>query len=239
MSDPPVLSVEGLEVGYGRALSVVSGVSLELRPGEQAVVLGANGAGKSTLLLALAGLLPVRGGRVTLKGADITAASPHDRVRAGLGLALEGHRVVNELTVEENLRLALYAWGRSISRRQARERLNDTYDRFEVLATRRDRLAGTMSGGEQQMLVIARLLIADAAVLLVDEPSLGLAPLFTTRIFELLARAREAGVATLVVEQAANDALKTADATYMLSDGRLRELAATLARGELARAYLS
>jgi branched-chain amino acid transport system ATP-binding protein len=238
MADAPLLVVEGLEVGYGRSASVVRDVSLELAPGQQAVILGPNGAGKSTLLLAIAGLLPTRGGRIALCGTDITSAPAHERVRLGLVLALEGHRVVNELTVEDNLRLALYSLVGGLSRREVSRRVETSFDRFAVLGKRRSRLAGTLSGGEQQMLVMARLLITQASVLLVDEPSLGLSPLFTGRVFDMLEQSRRAGKGTLVVEQSANDALLGSDRSYVLRHARLRQLEAGLSRADLARAYL-
>jgi branched-chain amino acid transport system ATP-binding protein len=232
------LSVEGLEVGYGRAASVVNDVSLRLGAGEETVILGANGAGKSTLLLAIAGLLPVRAGRVTLDGKDITSASPHERVRLGLVLGLEGHRVVNELSVEDNLRLALYSVGGKWSRREVKERVENSLGRFEILGKYRKRMAGTMSGGEQQMLVMARLMITDASVLLVDEPSLGLSPLIIRKVYEMLGDARRAGKSTVIVEQSANNVLQGSDSAFVLRDSRLQKFDTGASREELARAYL-
>lgn len=238
MADVPQLFVEGLEVGYGRAASVVNDVSLELGTGKETVILGPNGAGKSTLLLAIAGLLPVRSGRISLHGTDVTSASPHERVRLGLVLGLEGHRVVNELTVEDNLRLSLYSIGGQWSRREVKERVERSLGRFEILGKYRKRLAGTMSGGEQQMLVMARLFITDASVLLVDEPSLGLSPLIIKRVYEMLGEARQAGKSTVVVEQSANDVLRGSDSSYVLRNSRLQKFDAGASRAELARAYL-
>ena len=234
----PQLAIDGLEVGYGRAASVVSDVSLTLAKGQEAVILGANGAGKSTMLLAIAGLLPTRAGRISLHGEDITNASPHERVRLGLVLGLEGHRVVNELSVEDNLRLSLYSIGGRWSRREVRERVESSLGRFEVLGRYRKRMAGTMSGGEQQMLVMARLFITDASVLLVDEPSLGLSPLIISRVYEMLAEARGAGKTTVVVEQSANDVLQGSDSSYVLRNTRLERFDAGLSREDIARAYL-
>ena len=237
MGDAPQLAIEGLEVGYGRAASVIQDVSLTL-DGQEAVILGANGAGQSTMLLAIAGLLPTRSGRVSLHGEDITSASPHERVRLGLVLGLEGHRVVNELSVEDNLRLSLYSIGGRWSRREVRERVESSLGRFEVLGRYRKRLAGTMSGGEQQMLVMARLFITDASVLLVDEPSLGLSPLIISRVYEMLGEARRAGKTTVVVEQSANDVLQNSDSSYVLRNSRLERFDAGLSREDIARAYL-
>jgi branched-chain amino acid transport system ATP-binding protein len=238
VGDVPQLAVEGLEVGYGRAASVVKDVSLELADGEEAVILGANGAGKSTLLLAIAGLLPTRAGRVSLHGKDITGASAHERVRLGLVLGLEGHRVVNELSVEDNLRLALYSIGGRWSRREVKERVESSLGRFEILGKYRKRLAGTMSGGEQQMLVMARLFITDASVLLVDEPSLGLSPLIISRVYEMLGDARRAGKTTVIVEQSANDVLRGSDSSYVLKQSRLERFDPGVSREDIARAYL-
>ena len=238
MADVPQLAVEGLEIGYGRAASVVNDVSLQLGAGKETVILGANGAGKSTLLLAIAGLLPLRAGRITLHGTDITDASPHERVRLGLVLGLEGHRVVNELSVEDNLRLSLYSVGGKWSRREVKERVESSLGRFEILGKYRGRLAGTMSGGEQQMLVMARLFITDASVLLVDEPSLGLSPLITKRVYEMLGDARQAGKSTVVVEQSANDILLGSDSAFVLRESRLQKFDAGASREDLARAYL-
>jgi branched-chain amino acid transport system ATP-binding protein len=239
VADAPLLSVTGLEVGYGRAASVIRDVSLELAASEEAVILGANGAGKSTLLLAIAGLLPTRAGRIMLRGEDIAGTAPHERLRLGLVLALEGHRVVNELSVEDNLRLALYSLGGGgWSRREVRERVQSSLDRFEVLGKNRRRLAGTLSGGEQQMLVMARLFITDAAVLLVDEPSLGLSPLIIRRVYEMLEDARRAGRSTLVVEQSATDVLRGSDNSYVLRDARLTQFDPGVSREDIVRAYL-
>jgi branched-chain amino acid transport system ATP-binding protein len=238
MSAAPLLEVEDLEVGYGQAASVIRDLSFQVFAGDEAVILGANGAGKSTLLLALAGLMPIRGGRIALRGEDITSMSAHQRVRRGLVLGLEGHRVVNELTIEDNLRLALYAPGRSQSRRETGARVAAAMERFPVLAQYRARLAGTLSGGEQQMLVMARLFITDAAVLLVDEPSLGLSPLIIHRVYQMLEAAREAGKGILVVEQSANDVLQTSTTSYVLRGARLEPLEGELSHADIARAYL-
>jgi branched-chain amino acid transport system ATP-binding protein len=238
VGDAPQLVVDGLEVGYGRAASVVTDVSLTLAEGREAVILGANGAGKSTLLLAIAGLLPTRAGRIGLNGEDITSASPHERVRLGLVLGLEGHRVVNELSVEDNLRLALYSIGGRWSRREVKERVERSLGRFEILGKYRKRMAGTMSGGEQQMLVMARLFITDASVLLVDEPSLGLSPLIISRVYEMLGDARREGKTTVVVEQSANDVLQGSDSSFVLRNSRLERFDAGASREDLARAYL-
>jgi branched-chain amino acid transport system ATP-binding protein len=238
MGEPPLLEIESLEVGYGRAAPVIRDVSLTLGAGEQVVVLGANGAGKSTLLLAIAGVLRARSGTIRVRGEDVTDASVHDRVALGLSLALEGHRVVSELSVIDNLRLAVAAGAPSRSRREARTRVESSLERFEVLSRNRHRLAGTLSGGEQQMLVMARLLAIEASVLLVDEPSLGLSPLMTRRVYEMLGQASAAGCGTLIVEQSATDVLRGAQRAFVLRDSGLDPFDAGASRAELARAYL-
>jgi branched-chain amino acid transport system ATP-binding protein len=237
MSAAPLLVVDSLELGYGQAASVVKDVSFELRAGDEAVILGANGAGKSTLLMALAGLLPVRNGQIRFHGEDITRTSAHERVRRGLVLALEGHRVVNELTVEDNLRLALYSVGRR-SRRTTSERVEAALERFPAVSKYKARLAGTLSGGEQQMLVMARLFVTDASLMLIDEPSLGLSPLLIRRVYQMLEQAREDGKAVLVVEQSANDVLEDATTSYFLRAARLERLEDEMSHEDIARAYL-
>ena len=238
MAEAPLLSIESLEVGYGRGAPVIRDLSLTLAPGEQVVVLGANGAGKSTLLLAIAGVLKVRSGTIRVRGVDVTTASVHERVGLGLSLALEGHRVVGELSVADNLRLAVASGTSLRARRDARARVEASLERFEVLSRDRNRLAGTLSGGEQQMLVMARLLAIGATVLLVDEPSLGLSPLMTRRVYEMLGQANAAGSGTLVVEQSATDVLKGADRAYVLRSSGLEPFDAGASRADLARAYL-
>lgn len=212
----PLLDVSGISVSYGKVLAV-EGVSLSVEPGAIVTVIGPNGAGKTTLLNALMGLLPSRG-RITLEGSDIQADSVEDRVGAGLCLVAEKRELFAEMSVADNLVLGAY------TRRNARDGsraadLDTVFKRFPRLRERRGQLAGTLSGGERQMLAIARALMARPKLLMLDEPSLGLAPLIVREVFEIVRSLREAGVAILIVEQNARAALQIADYGYVLESG--------------------
>ena len=195
-------------------------VSLEVRAGELVALIGANGAGKSTLLRAIAGLVAPAAGRVALDGRDVTGQAPEAMIRAGVALVPERRRVFAPLTVLDNLELGGYALPRG---RDFRSRLEagveEAYRLFPVLRRRRDQLAGTLSGGEQQMLAIGRALMTRPRLLLCDEPSLGLAPLVVAEIMRLLSTLREAGTTILLVEQNARMALRSADRAYVLEVG--------------------
>ena len=195
-------------------------VSLEVRAGELVALIGANGAGKSTLLRAIAGLVAPTAGRVALDGRDVTGQAPEAMIRAGVALVPERRRVFAPLTVLDNLELGGYALPRG---RDFRSRLEagveEAYRLFPVLRRRRDQLAGTLSGGEQQMLAIGRALMTRPRLLLCDEPSLGLAPLVVAEIMRLLSTLREAGTTILLVEQNARMALRSADRAYVLEVG--------------------
>ena len=195
-------------------------VSLEVRAGELVALIGANGAGKSTLLRAIAGLVAPAAGRVALDGRDVTGQAPQAMIRAGVALVPERRRVFAPLTVLDNLELGGYALPRG---RDFRSRLEagveEAYRLFPVLRRRRDQLAGTLSGGEQQMLAIGRALMTRPRLLLCDEPSLGLAPLVVAEIMRLLSTLREAGTTILLVEQNARMALRSADRAYVLEVG--------------------
>jgi branched-chain amino acid transport system ATP-binding protein/branched-chain amino acid transport system permease protein len=233
---PALLDVRGLAVAYGR-MTVVSDVSFTLRRGEIVVIIGANGAGKTTTLRALAGLQHPGRGEVTFEGGAITGRPPHWIARRGISLVPEGRMIFPEHTVRDNLRLGAYA-------RRDREVESDItrhFERFPILRQRAGRLASTLSGGEQQMLAIARALMARPRLLLLDEPSLGLAPRIVAEVFAALARLREEGLTLLIVEQMAESALAIADRAYVLEQGRiaLSGAATDLARNEeVARAYL-
>jgi branched-chain amino acid transport system ATP-binding protein len=218
MADQSALAVEDVVAGYGGVLAL-RGVSLSVRPATITAVLGANGAGKTTLLTTISGFVRPRQGRITLDGADLTRRRPEEIARAGLAHVPEGQGVITELTVEENLRLgALWRHGRS-DRASA---LADTYRRFPLLAAARGRSASTLSGGERQILVIARALMARPRVLLLDEPSLGLAPKIVTQVMSLIRRLRDdAGLTVLLVEQNARSALAIADRGIVLNLGRV------------------
>jgi branched-chain amino acid transport system ATP-binding protein len=214
-----LLEVTGLSARYG-AVAALRDVSLEVRAGELVALIGANGAGKSTLLRAIAGLVAPTAGRVALDGRDVTGQAPEAMIRAGVALVPERRRVFAPLTVLDNLELGGYALPRG---RDFRSRLEagveEAYRLFPVLRRRRDQLAGTLSGGEQQMLAIGRALMTRPRLLLCDEPSLGLAPLVVAEIMRLLSTLREAGTTILLVEQNARMALRSADRAYVLEVG--------------------
>ena len=195
-------------------------VSLEVRAGELVALIGANGAGKSTLLRAIAGLVAPAAGRVALDGRDVTGQAPEAMIRAGVALVPERRRVFAPLTVLDNLELGGYALSRGHDFRSRLEAgVEEAYRLFPVLRRRRDQLAGTLSGGEQQMLAIGRALMTRPRLLLCDEPSLGLAPLVVAEIMRLLSALREAGTTILLVEQNARMALRSADRAYVLEVG--------------------
>ena len=211
--------MSGLSARYG-PVHALRDVSLEIRAGELVALIGANGAGKSTLLRAIAGLVAPAAGRVALDGRDVTGQAPEAMIRAGVALVPERRRVFAPLTVLDNLELGGYALPRG---RDFRSRLEagveEAYRLFPVLRRRRDQLAGTLSGGEQQMLAIGRALMTRPRLLLCDEPSLGLAPLVVAEIMRLLSTLREAGTTILLVEQNARMALRSADRAYVLEVG--------------------
>ena len=217
MTSPAALAVENVVAGYGGVL-VLQDVSITASPGTITAVLGANGAGKTTLLATISGFVRPRQGRIKLDDTDLARRRPEEIARAGVAHVPEGQAVITELTVEENLRVgALRRAGRA-DRSQA---LDDTYQRFPMLANARSRSAGTLSGGERQILVIARALMAQPRVLLLDEPSLGLAPKIVTQVMDLILRLRdEIGLTVVLVEQNARSALAIADHGVVLNVGR-------------------
>ena len=211
--------MSGLSARYG-AVAALRDVSLEVRAGELVALIGANGAGKSTLLRAIAGLVAPAAGRVALDGRDVTGQAPEAMIRAGVALVPERRRVFAPLTVLDNLELGGYALPRGHDFRSRLEAgVEEAYRLFPVLRRRRDQLAGTLSGGEQQMLAIGRALMTRPRLLLCDEPSLGLAPLVVAEIMRLLSTLREAGTTILLVEQNARMALRSADRAYVLEVG--------------------
>ena len=236
MTGAPLLAVDGLSVGYGAVLALRD-LTLHVGRGEIVAVLGPNGAGKTTLLRTIAGALKPQRGTVTFEGTRLTGLVAEDVLRRGVALVPEGRHVFPRLTVAENLAVG------GIARRD-RDALKQDADglleRFPILGERAGQMAGTLSGGEQQQLAIARALMSRPRMLLLDEPSLGLAPRFVDRIFELIAELRSQGVTILLVEQNVHRALDVADRVYVLSVGRLvaSGAASELLEGELERAYL-
>jgi branched-chain amino acid transport system ATP-binding protein len=228
----PLLEVSGLHVAYGKA-HVVHGVSFSVHPGEFVVMLGRNGAGKSTILHAISGLVPKNAGSVTFGGEDITRASAGGIVRAGLVQVLEGHRVFTSLSVEDNLLLGAYARHGP----DQRETLKRVYADFPEIAEKRHQQASRLSGGQQQILAVAQGIMADPRLLILDEPSGGLAPIVVDRILTVAAGLAEQGLAILLVEQLVEKALKHAHYGYLLETGAVggEGPAAELGNSELLR----
>jgi branched-chain amino acid transport system ATP-binding protein len=233
-----MLRLEDVEVGYG-PLIVVRGVSLHAEAGEIVAIIGANGAGKTTLLRAISGLLPLARGRVLLDGVDTARVPAHRRVQLGIAQVPEGRQVFAELSVRDNLDLGAFSWTRRRSR--MRDDIERVYELFPILRERTDQAAGTLSGGQQQMLAIGRALMARPRLLLLDEPSLGLAPTIVQSIFEAIRQLRQQHLAVVLVEQNVRAALAMADRAYVLETGRVMAegAAAALARDErVQRSYL-
>ncbi len=213
-----MLALDSVCVEYG-AVKAVQSVSLDVKEGEVVALLGPNGAGKTSLLSAVMGIVPVSAGSVRFQGKDVTTASPEEKVRMGIGISPEGRRIFANLTVGENLRLG----ASSQPDRAVREQLQDRYlEMFPILKERFHQKAGTLSGGEQQQLAISRCLMSGPRIVMLDEPSLGLAPVIVERIFDLIAELKAARLTILLVEQNANEALAVADRAYLMHSGRLR-----------------
>ncbi len=237
MPEPSILSVKGVETFYG-AIQALHGVDLEVARGEIVTLIGANGAGKSTLLMTICGNPRARSGKITLDGEDITGLPTFQIVRRGVAQVPEGRRIFARMSVYENLQMgAILADPANF-----RSDLDRVFAMFPRLAERRDQRGGTLSGGEQQMLAIGRALMSRPRILLLDEPSLGLAPLIVRQIFDSIGRiAREEGVTIFLVEQNAFHALRLADRGYVLANGRVRLSGSgkeLLANQEVRAAYL-
>jgi branched-chain amino acid transport system ATP-binding protein len=211
-----LLEVRDLSVNYG-VIRAVRGVSFIVEKGELVTLIGANGAGKSTTMRTLAGLIRPRSGKILFDGRDITGAASHVIVKAGISLSPEGRQVFPRMSVEANLEMGAFCAGKGAAKRG----LEQAYGLFPVLAERRRQAAGTLSGGEQQMLAVARALMSEPKLLMLDEPSLGLAPILVREIFELLKRIRSLGTTILLVEQNARMALKISDRGYGLETGEI------------------
>jgi len=234
--DGILLAVRGLAAGYG-AIRVLQQIDLEVRAGQVVALVGPNGAGKSTLLKALSGMIPKTAGTVTFAGQDITRFTTRACGRLGLAHVIEGHRVLPSLTVEENLLLAALDQPASVRR----SRVEEACRVFPEIAEKHSLRAGTLSGGQQQMLVIAQGIVREPKLLLLDEPSAGLAPILIDRVLEVVAAFRAKGTAVLLVEQAVEKALRIADRVHVLVHGRIvlaTDAKAARAPGVLERAYL-
>ena len=215
--DEPLLSVDNLVVAYGH-IQALHGISLQVNPGEAVAILGANGAGKSTTVRAIMGWLHPKTGQVLYRGEDVTRRSTWDRARMGMALVPEGGRVFRDMTVEDNLRLGAYL---EQNGDRLHERMEYVFSLFPVLKERRRQIARTLSGGEQQMLAIGRAVMRNPQLLLVDEVSMGLAPILVDTVFEVLKQLKEEGVSMLIVEQNAHETLNVVDRGYVLENGRI------------------
>jgi branched-chain amino acid transport system ATP-binding protein len=232
-----LLKVEGLDAAYG-AVQVIWEVSFSIETKQVVSIIGSNGAGKTTILKTLAGVMKPRNGRIIFKGEDITALPPHERVKRGIVMSPEGRQLWPRMSVEENLLMGAFP---PSLRRRARENLAKVYEMFPRLRDRRDQMGGTLSGGEQQMCAIGRSLMAEPRLLMLDEPSLGLAPKLVADIFKLVSRIASEGVTVLLVEQNVNYALRICDYAYVLETGRVKRqgTGAELAKDDyIRRVYL-
>jgi branched-chain amino acid transport system ATP-binding protein len=234
------IELDNVTAGY-RSTTVVRGVSLRVGRGELVCVLGANGVGKTTLLRSILGLLKVTSGAIALGGDQIHRKSPHAIARLGVGFVPEGRGLIPDLSVRDNLLLGTVRWNRRFRSAAVTAALDDVYEHFPILGQRARQRAGWLSGGEQQMLAIGRALVSRPSVLVLDEPTLGLAPLIVRQVFDDLARVRERGIAVLVAEQNASAALRLATSAYVMKSGRIVShgtASEIRASGALRAAYL-
>jgi branched-chain amino acid transport system ATP-binding protein len=237
-----LLEVDNIAVHYGR-IQAIEGVTLSVEEGEVVSLIGANGAGKTTTMRAIAGLLSLSDGSVQFGGNDIGRLKGHERVARGISLVPEGRGIFPAMTVMENLDMGAYARDRKSAQRKLHraEDLDRVFDLFPRLKERKDQSGGTLSGGEQQMLAIGRALMARPTLLLLDEPSMGLAPMFIRQIFAIIAQVRDQGTTVLLVEQNAHQALNLADRAYVLETGKITKSGTgkeLLADASIREAYL-
>ena len=232
-----MLELEGIDAGYG-GFQALFGVSMTVKAGEAVAVIGANGAGKTTLLRVISGLLAPTAGRMTMEGRDLLKLAPHKIIETGIAHVPEGRRLFPRLSVEDNLKMGAFI---PSARKRFNERRDYVYTLFPRLKERSRQFAGTMSGGEQQMCAIARTLMSGPKLVLLDEPSMGLAPVVVAQVFDLVRRIRSEGYTVLIVEQNVRQVLKVVDRAYLLEVGRMKtsgpaaELAAS---DDIRRAYM-
>jgi len=217
MSDV-ILKLEELAVSYG-SIKALKGIDITVGKGKIVALLGSNGAGKTTTLKALSGIVPIESGTITLLDKDITNLSPEKITKMGMVQSPEGRQVFSDITVEENLRIGAFTVK---GKKEIAENFEKVYQYFPILAERKKQLAGTLSGGEQQMLAIGRALMASPKILLLDEPSLGLAPLIVANIFKIIKEINDTGTTVLLIEQNALQTLKIADYAYVLEIGEIK-----------------
>lgn len=232
-----LLEVSDLEVNYG-LIKAIKGVSFEVNEGEIVALIGANGAGKTTIMHALNGLIPKAAGKVSLMGEDITSIPAHKLIYRGMAQVPEGRRIFQELTVFENLKMGFYTKKDS---QEFERKLEEMYSHFPILAERRGQIAGTLSGGEQQMLAMSRAMMSSPKILLLDEPSMGLSPLYVNIIFDMIKAVNKQGTTVLLVEQNAKKALSIADRAYVLEIGKMVKTGSgkdLLGDEEIKKAYL-
>ncbi len=232
-----MLDLKNIDAGYG-AFQALFGISMQVNAGEAVAVIGANGAGKTTLMRVISGMLPASAGTMTMEGTDLRATAPHKVVELGIAHVPESRRLFPRLSVEDNMRLGAFI---PSARPHFAERLDYVYGLFPRLKERRNQLAGTMSGGEQQMCAIGRALMSKPKLVLLDEPSMGLAPVIVQQVFELVRRIRSEGYTVLIVEQNVSQVLKVADRAYLLEVGRMMQSGSSAelaASDEIRKAYM-
>ena len=232
-----MLEVSNVDAGYG-TFQALFDISMSVQAGEAVAVVGSNGAGKTTLLRVLSGLLPASAGTMTMNGTSLRETPPHRVIETGIAHVPEGRRLFPKLSVESNLKIGSYV---ASARPQAAERLAFVYELFPRLKERRTQLAGTLSGGEQQMCAIGRALMSGPKLVLLDEPSMGLAPVIVAQVFDLVRRIRSGGITVLIVEQNVRQVLKVADRAYLLEAGRIKASGPArdlLGSDDIRKAYL-